>query len=426
MTILKAICEQVKGTFFPPPPLPPVDKVPLPTSLAAIVKAHGQEVFDRSSVEQRRALEKIVTCQTVAQGVHRRSCGSCLYQSFVPNSCRSRYCPRCLGAQQAKWFDARTAELLEVPYFHVVFTLPHELGPLALCNQKELYTLLFRAASRTLLQLGKDPKRLGAQLGFLAVLHTWGQNLLHHPHIHCVVPGGGLDLTSEEPEGYAWVPSRPSYLFPVQVLSKLFKGKFLAGLRQLYDTGELTFQGGCASLQDRRQFENLLRKLSSKGWVVYAKPPFAGPKQVLAYLARYTHRIAISEARIVAFEDGVVTFRWKDYSDGAKKKMMKLKAAEFLRRYLLHVLPPGFHRLRYYGFFGNRYRKERLELCRQLIQPSPSRPPEAEEGMLEILGEAKPKGASCPKCGGSLQFDMVSRPNPASIRPFRFSTGPPP
>ena len=382
MTAFNAICEHVKGIAFPPPPLPPEEKTPPATSLAAIARAHGQEVFDRSSVEQRRALEKIVTCQTVAQGIHQRRCGSCSYQSFVPNSCRSRYCPRCLGAQQAKWFDARTAELLEVPYFHVVFTLPHELGPVALQNQKKLYTLLFRAASRTLLELGKDPKRLGAQLGFLAVLHTWGQNLHHHPHLHCIVPGGGLHLAPEEPEGYTWVSSQPKYLFPVQVLSKLFKGKFLAGLRQLYEDGELEFFGECDFLKVRANFENLLRKLSSKGWVVYSKPPFAGPKQVLAYLARYTHRIAISEARIIAFEDGVVTFRWKDYSDGAKKKVMKLKAAEFLRRYLLHVLPSGFHRLRYYGFFGNRYRKERLALCRRLIEPGSSVLPEAEEGML--------------------------------------------
>ena len=282
---------------------------------------------------------------------------------------RSSIVPAAIGiarsarhAARAAWLERRAAELLPVEYFHVVFTLPQPLAPLALQNQRVLYAILFRAASETLLQIGADPKHLGARIGFLAVLHTWGQNLHHHPHLHCVVPGGGI-----APDRSRWIACRRQFLFPVKVLSRLFRGKFLAYLKSAFHQGELGFHGMLKPLGEQSNFIAWLKRMARSEWVVYAKPPFGGPQQVLKYLARYTHRVAISNQRLVALHDGLVTFRWKDYAQGGQPAIMTLQATEFIRRFLLHVLPRGFVRIRHFGFLANRCRQQRLQLCRKLL-----------------------------------------------------------
>jgi hypothetical protein len=266
------------------------------------------------------------------------------------------------AAARDKWLAARPQELLEVGYFHVVFTLPQELSLLALQNKKTVYGLLFRASAETLLQVAADPKHLGAEIGWLSVLHTWGQNLLHHPHVHCVIPAGGLS-----PDHSRWVHSRSGFFLPVRVLSRVFRGKFIAGLKQLFRTGRLVCAGKLKALAKCTVFDAFLRPLFRKDWVVYAKPPFGGPDHVLHYLARYTHRVAISNHRLIGFENDQVTFRWKDYAHGNKKRKMSLAADEFLRRFLLHVLPRGFVRIRFFGFLSNRCRAGLLPLCQQLL-----------------------------------------------------------
>lgn len=293
------------------------------------------------------------------------------------NSCRNRHCPKCQSLAKAKWLQARQAELLPVEYFHVVFTVPQTVAPVALQNKRVVYGILFRAVAETLLQIAADPRHLGARIGFLAVLHTWGQNLLHHPHLHCVVPGGGVS-----PDGHRWVPCRPGFFLPVQVLSRMFRGKFLAYLRQAFDGGKLRFDGMLAYLANPAAFRDFLRQarksidpeLSGTEWVVYCKPPFGGPAQVLDYLGRYTHRVAISNHRLVRLEDGKVTFRWKDYRHANRLRLMTLDAHEFIRRFLLHVLPPGFMRLRHYGLLGNRNRARKLSQCQELIQQAQTIP----------------------------------------------------
>ena len=291
------------------------------------------------------------------------------------------------ASSRAKWLTARQAELLPVPYFHVVFTLPEKIGALALQNAREIYGILFRAASETLLTIAADPKRLGADVGFLAVLHTWGQNLHLHPHLHCVVPGGGLS-----PDGKRWVSCRKSsFLLPKQVLSARFRNVFLTFLRKAFAEGKLRFHGEMAALNNQGTFEALCRRAGKIKWVVFLKAPFGGPEQVLKYLARYTHRVAISNSRILSIEDGKVTFLWKNYADGNQTKVMTLAATEFIRRFLLHVLPAGFVRIRQYGFLANRARKEKLALCRTLL----SAPPPA--GAVE-LHDDKPKQKPCPVC----------------------------
>ena len=296
-------------------------------------------------------------------------------------------CGQCQSAARAKWLEDRQTELLPVPYFHVVFTLPQQIGALALQNAREIYSILFRAASETLLTIAADPKRLGAAVGFLAVLHTWGQNLHLHPHLHCVVPGGGLS-----PDGKRWVSCRKSsFLLPKRVLSARFRNVFLAYLRKAFDEGKLRFHGEMAALNRPGAFEALCRRAEQIKWVVFIKPPFGGPEQVLKYLARYTHRVAISHSRILSIEDGKVTFLWKDYADGNKTKVMTLAAPEFIRRFLLHILPAGFVRIRQYGFLANRARKEKLALCRALLNASP---PARATGPRED----KPKEKRCPVC----------------------------
>jgi hypothetical protein len=288
-------------------------------------------------------------------------CSGCGHEAISYNSCRNRHCPKCQTNAREQWLAKRSEDLLPVPYFHVVFTLPHDLSGLALQNKKLAYDLLFRAAAETLIEIAADPKYLGANIGFLAVLHTWGQNLQHHPHVHCVIPAGGLALDHTR-----WIRAPSSFFLPVRVLSKVFRGKFVDGLKRLFQAKKFGFHGGLRSLADPQQFRRFLRQLFRKDWVVYAKRPFRGPEYVLQYLARYTHRVAISNHRLIAFENGEVSFRYKDYAHGNKKRKMTLSADEFLRRFLLHVLPRGFVRIRHFGFLANRSRARLVGICRQL------------------------------------------------------------
>jgi len=317
------------------------------------------------SPAQRRVLRDITSCRTAALGGHLEQCDQCGHQQIAYNSCRNRHCPKCQAAARAEWLDERAAELLPVEYYHVVFTLPDQLGPLALQNKRVIYGLLFKAASETLTEIAADPRHLGAQIGFLAVLHTWGQTLQHHPHLHCVVPGGGLS-----PDHSKWVACRKGFFLPVKVLSRLFRRKLLSDLRAKFEEGELLCLGQLIQLAQKDHFEKLLDELCRIEWVVYAKPPFGGPEQVLKYLARYTHRVAISNHRLLELSDGRVSFSYKDYAAGNLTKTMTLDVCEFTRRFLLHVLPRGFVRIRHYGFLANRCRQEKLELCRRRIEQS--------------------------------------------------------
>jgi hypothetical protein len=341
--------------------------------LADIFRAHQEDFLTRwnpvLSREQRRALRDIRDCRTAVLGGHLQECDQCGHQVNVYNSCRNRHCPKCQATARAKWLDQRQAELLPVPYFHVVFTLPPQMGRLALQNAKLIYTILFRAVSQTLLEIAADPKHLGASIGFLAVLHTWGQNLHLHPHLHCIVPGGGIS-----PDGTRWIACRKSFFLPVRVLSRLFRKKFLRSLRVAFRNGDLHLAGELHDLAEPTAFRSLCQQAVRNEWVVYAKPPFGGPERVLKYLARYTHRVAISNHRLRTLENARVSFDWKDYAHRGRTKIMTLDAVEFIRRFLLHVLPCGLVRIRQFGFLANRVRKQKLEQCRALLgvgTPSP-------------------------------------------------------
>ena len=326
-----------------------------------------------------RTLRSLAACRTPALGGHITRCRQCGEVNYHYHSCGNRHCPACGGYKRAAWLARRQADLLPVPYFHVVFTLPHQLSGLILGNRGQLYRLLFDAAAQTLLQVAADPKHLGARIGILAVLHTWGQQLEHHPHVHCVVPGGGLALAGGSPavgarrtptplaEPPRWVSSRPAFFLPVKVLGRVFRGKYLAGLRQAYAAGTLTFAGSTAALADPATWQDFLRGLYALNFVVYAKEPFGGPAQVLKYLAQYTHRAAISNARLVRLHDGQVTFTWKDYANGCQRRHMSLDGLEFVRRFALHLLPKGLVRIRQYGLLANRSRGARLTQCRALL-----------------------------------------------------------
>jgi Putative transposase/Transposase zinc-binding domain len=318
------------------------------------------------SRDQLRVMSAIERCRTAALGGHVEQCDQCHFQRIAYNSCRDRHCPKCQSLARAQWIQDRQAELLDTEYFHVVFTLPEEIADIAFQNKEVVYDILFRATSETLRTIAADPKHLGAEIGFFAVLHTWGQNLMFHPHLHCVVPGGGLS-----PDGSRWIACRKGFFLPVRVLSRLFRRLFVESLEKAFDAGQLQFFSALEELRDRTAFCRLLGRVRSREWVVYAKKPFDGPQQVLDYLGRYTHRVAISNNRILNIEGGQVTFRYKDYRNGSQQKTMSLSADEFIRRFLLHVLPEGFHRIRYYGFLGNRYRKEKLEQCRHLLAMVP-------------------------------------------------------
>jgi hypothetical protein len=381
--------------------------------VADVIRAHADEFLDAygetTSPEQRRVLIDLSRCRTAALGGHVEECDRCGHQQIAYNSCRNRHCPKCQATEAARWVEDQAADLLPVEYFHVVFTLPAAIAPIALQNPRVVYGLLFRAASETLRQLAADPKHLGADIGFLAVLHTWGQNLQHHPHLHCVVPGGGLS-----PDGSRWVPCRPGFFLPVRVLGRLFRGKFLAMLRAAFDGGKLSFHGQLAHLDEPAEFRRTLAATAHTDWVVYAKPPFGGPEQVLKYLARYTHRVAISNSRLISLEGDQVEFLWKDYAHGGKSKTMKLKTVEFIRRFLLHVLPAGFVRIRHYGLLANRVCREKLELCRTLIAaitPAVVTEPVPEP---KAAGEGRPERHTCPACGEGQMVIVETLPPPLS------------
>jgi Putative transposase/Transposase zinc-binding domain len=343
--------------------------------VADIVRAHGEEFLRANartlSPAQKRVLRAIERCRTAALGGHIEECNRCGHQRIAYNSCGNRHCPKCQSLARAKWLDKRQTELLPVEYFHVVFTLPETLAALALQNKRLLYGILFRAVAESLQSIAADPKRLGARIGFFAILHTWGQTLTHHPHVHCVVPGGGL-----APDGRAWVRCRPRFFLPVRVLSRRFRTLFLQYLERAYGAGKLQFFGEMRCLKGPANFALFLQRLRKSEWVVYAKPPFGGAERVLDYLGRYTHRVAISNHRLKTLHGSQVTFAYKDYKQPDQPKAMTLSATEFLRRLLLHVLPEGFQRIRYFGFLANQQRSEALVLCRELLNsPAPETPP---------------------------------------------------
>jgi len=376
--------------------------------VADVFRCHGDAFLERYgdglSREQRRALHDITVCRTAALGGHVEACDRCGHQQVAYNSCRNRHCPKCQATAAADWMESREAELLPVEYFHVVFTLPAALGPIALQNPRVVYGLLFKAAAETLQRIAADPKHLGAEVGFLAVLHTWGQNLQHHPHVHCVVPGGGLS-----PDGSRWVPCKPGFFLPVRVLSRVFRGKFLSLLETAFDQGKLPFHGKLIALADPTEFRRVLAASAKTEWVVYAKPPFGGPEQVLKYLARYTHRVAISNHRLVALEGDEVEFLWKDYAHEGKQKTMTLEAIEFIRRFLLHILPAGFVRIRHYGFLANRVCREKLERCRALLEAGTKAAPVSQP---EEIVEGQAAAHVCPACGEGRMIIVETFPAP--------------
>jgi hypothetical protein len=376
---------------------------PRPT-VAEVIRSCHDEFLDKYGAkltsEQRRALEDLTACRTAALGGHVLECSKCGHRQIAYNSCGNRHCPSCQATAAARWLEAHAADLLPVPYFHLVFTLPNVLDPLALANPRVVYDLLLRSAAQTVLQVAANPDRLGARTGILAVLHTWGQTLQFHPHVHCVVPGGGLS-----PDRTRWVCSRPDYFLPVPVLSPVFRGKFLSGLRAAYAAGRLRFADGPAhaTAADAR-FEQLISAAVRTDWVVHARRPFGGPEVMLKYLARYTHRVAISNARLLDLEDGFVRFRYKDYAHGNRRRVMRLSAPEFVRRLLLHVLPRGFVRIRHSGLWSNRQRCEDLSLCRRLLdadaapEPEPLEPRELSDSLAPVTPTRL-----CPNCGaGSM------------------------
>ncbi|MHC2109195.1 IS91 family transposase [Methylobacterium sp. CM6246] len=358
-------------------------------------RAAGAGHLDLAALKVMAAIEQ---CRTASLGGHVEGCDACGHLRVAYNSCRNRHCPRCQGAAARDWLAAREADLLPVGYFHVVFTLPAEIAAIAFQNKAAVYDLLFRAASATLTRIAADPKHLGARIGFTAVLHTWGSAMTHHPHLHMIVPGGGRSS-----DGTRWVSSRPAFLLPVRVLGMLFRRLFLEGLAALHEAGTLVFFGTLAPLSDAKAFVRALAPVRRKRWVVYAKPPFAGPKAVLAYLSRYTHRVAISGRRILAFDGQNVSLRVKDYRrpEAGQARVMTLSATEFIRRFLLHVLPRGFHRIRHYGFLAGSNRKDALAHIRTILgTPAPPRSTDPEPDTRDAATDARPP---CPRCGGPMR-----------------------
>jgi hypothetical protein len=382
-----------------------------PLEVADLIRAAGRSFLDRNRSWLNRLHLKVLTaierCRTAALGGHLDQCTRCGYRTISFNSCRNRHCPRCQANARDRWIEARSRELLPTPYVHVVFTLPHELAPLALQNKRVVYDLLFRASAETLLEVARDPHRLGADIGFFSVLHTWNQKLDHHPHIHCVVPAGGLS-----PDSSRWISSQPNFFLPVAVLKKVFRGKFTEALQQAFRHGRLRFHGRLETLAHPKLFASLVRQTYRKDWVVYCKRPFGGAEHVLRYLGCYTHRVAISNHRLVALADGNVTFRWRDSAHKNRKRHMTLPVGEFLRRFLLHVLPRGFVRIRHFGILSTRRRSALLPLCRQLIatDPPPKEPPNARrEPAIRQEGVYR-----CPECGGPML--LLERLTAAQLR----------
>jgi hypothetical protein len=386
--------------------------------VADVFRHFGQAFRDQHgaslSAARRRAMLAIETCRTAALGGHVERCDDCGHQRIAYNSCRNRNCPKCQGLARAQWLEDRQAELLDVPYFHVVFTVPDEIAVIAFQNQVVVYDILFRAVSETLSRIAADPKHLGAEIGFLAVLHTWGQNLMHHPHLHCLVPGGGI-----APDGKSWIACRPGFFLPVRVLSRMFRGLLLQYLEKAFAAGELNFFSQHRHLHEPAAFRRYLAPAYGPEWVVYAKRPFAGPAQVLEYVGRYTHRVAISNNRLVSIDSGKVRFRWKDYRQESRQKIMTLDGDEFIRRFLIHVLPDRFHRIRYYGFLSNCHRTPKLALCRKLLGMIPSAPTDS---LSDYRDQSLPLSQTlrqCPHChaGFMVVIDSIPRfrvcqPNP--------------
>ena len=385
--------------------------------LADIFRRHGPAYRQTHRLPRHhlRLMQAIETCRTAALGGHVERCGHCHHQRIAYNSCRNRHCPKCQSLVRAQWLQRRRAELLPVPYFHVVFTVAEQIAALAFHNKTVVYNILFRAAAQTLCTIAGDPKHLGAQIGFFALLHTWGQNLRHHPHVHCVVPAGGLSVDHQQ-----WIACRPGFFLPVRVLSRLFRRLFLEALQEAFQRGQLQFFSTLEPLRNPQRFAQYLAPLRKAEWVVYAKPPFGGPAQVLEYLGRYTHRVAISNQRLLALKDGQVSFLWKDYRHPQRPKTMTLEAEEFIRRFLLHALPPGFQRIRHYGLFANRYRRHNLARCRQLLAvPEPAPPPTIPTGYRDryqtLTGQSLGR---CPVCRqGVMVRVQVLVPGPFLSRP---------
>ncbi len=371
--------------------------------VADIFRVHGpayrRESAEHLNLPQLKVMSAIETCRTSALGGHVAACTKCGHEHVAYNSCRNRHCPKCQGAASRDWMQARMEDLLPVEYFHVVFTLPAEIAQIAYWNKAAVYNLLFKASAETLLTIAADPKHLGAKIGMTSVLHTWGSAMMHHPHVHVVVPGGGLSA-----DGARWIRCRPGFFLPVKVLSRLFRRLFLEGLMRLHRVGKLRFSGDLAGLADPDTFATHLAPHRKTDWVVYAKPPFGGPEQVLAYLSRYTHRVAISNHRLVSADADTVAFRWKDYriKRGDRMKVMHLPTGEFIRRFLTHVLPSGFHRIRHAGFLANGIRRDRIAMIRRLLDSEPEPDQMAQENPLTGSDE-EDQLQPCPKCGGPMR-----------------------
>ena len=379
-----------------------------PLEVADIIRSTGEFFLERSrrwiTWQHRKVLLAILRCRTAVLGGHRDRCADCDHVAISYNSCGNRHCPRCQSNARLRWLQAREQELLPTRYVHAVFTLPRELGPVTLQNKKVIFNLLFHASAETLLEVARDPRHLGAEIGFFSVLHSWDQRLLFHPHVHCILAAGGLS-----PDHTRWISSSRRFFLPIAVLSRVFRGKFVAGLKAAFHRGELQFHGALLYLAEPHAFRAWLRVLFRHDWVVYAKRPFGGPEHALRYLGAYTHRVAISNHRLVALEHGQVAFRWRDSAHGNKKRLMTLPVDEFLRRFLLHLLPRGFVRIRNFGFLANRRRASLLPLCRQLLQVS------AEDTGATAMRSASRPGPlwRCPKCGGAMR--MVERISAAQL-----------
>jgi hypothetical protein len=377
--------------------------------VADIFRDHGpawrRARAGRLSLGQLKVMSAIETCRTAALGGHVAACQDCDHTQIAYNSCRNRHCPKCQGAAAAAWLAVRQAELLPVDYYHVVFTLPAPIAHIAYHNKAQVYAILFKAAAETLITIAADPKHLGARIGLTAVLHTWGSALTHHPHVHCIVPGGGLS-----PDGGHWISCRPGFFLPVRVLSRLFRRLFLERLMAAHEAGRLNFFGEHAGLVDHDAFATHLARSRKIEWVVYAKPPFAGPQAVLAYLSRYTHRIAIANSRLIAFDHKGVTFRWKDYraKGPERQKVMTLATDEFIRRFLIHVLPQGFHRIRHYGLFANGARTQNLARARELLQAPAPQDQREPDSQVNDRGETLKQ--PCPSCGGPMIIIQTFEP----------------
>ena len=384
--------------------------------VAGIFRRHGvpyrQENAGHLGRGERRVMGAIEACRTPRLGGHVEACDDCGKTRISYNSCRNRHCPKCQGAARKEWVDARIADLLPAPYFHVVFTLPRDVAEIAFQNKSVVYGLLMRISAEALQTIAANPKWLGAEIGVTAVLHTWGQAMTHHPHVHCVVPGGGLS-----PDRTRWINCRSGFFLPVRVLSRLFRGRFLTALAEAFAKGELRFVNQLAHLNDSNTFTSYLARTRSIDWVVYSKPPFGGPDQVLAYLGRYTHRVAIANSRIVHADGDHVAFRWKDYRGNGRdrEKIMRLHPHEFMRRFLLHVLPDGFHRMRHFGFLANCHRRDRIRLCRRLLGQ-----PTSTDGQSHSTKPQQAQAHECPDCRRPMRRTNFTVPPVAPPRPSSF------